>query len=867
MTLPLLTTKFHIPPARTSLILRPRLFATLDTSPTRKLTLISAAAGFGKTTLLTQWLAQQSRPAAWLSLDDDDNDPHRFWCYLIAALQTILPTLGQDITALLQSPQPPPIETILPTLINTLSALPQPIILVLDDYHLIDNPAIDDQLAFFLKHLPPSTHLIISTRQDPPLPLGRLRASYQLTEIRTNQLRFTPTETDAFIHKTTGFTLSPTTLNILDKRAEGWITGLQLASLSLSNQPDATAFIQSLSGNHRFILDYLLEEVLHQQPPDIQHFLLHTAILNQLSPPLCQALLTHTDIDCQQTLAYLDQANLFIIPLDNERRWYRYHHLFADLLRQRLSQHASATQIHLLHDLASHWYEQNKLLLEAFHHATATHNIDRITQLILTTDTPLYFRGVLAPIRKWLDTLPTTTITLNPTLALIDAWLATLTGLPHHQIHTTLTAAENSLASQPETDHSRDLHGQIATIRAMLHTVRMEDQPMITHAQRALGLLHPHNAAVRTLAHWSLGFAYQIQRHHDLATQTFRQAIAHSQKTNNNMGIIAASTCLGQIQEADNQLTDANASYQQVITIGGQPPIPATCEAYLGQARLHYQWNQLATATQQAQLALNLASQLPNVDTPIVTHITLGYIHLAQDNFQTAHYHANQADKHILQNNFSQHIDRLITLKFHITLQQQGPDAAARLLHHTQTLPLARVRLHLAQNNFQQALNLLSDLIPKLQQTKQLQAELQARTLQALTYHQLTHYKTALGHLRQIYTITQPHNFIRLFVNLGQPMQKLLQYALNQQLQPTYTQQLLSHFPALPNNALIDPLTDRELEILTLIAHGLTNRQIADKLFLSPNTIKVHTRNIYSKLDVRSRTQAVAQARTLNLIP
>src|ERR671914_1837577 len=365
MSTPILTTKLYIPPPQPKVVLRPRLIECLNEGLDRKLSLISAPAGSGKTTLLSEWLAGRSQPAAWLSLDEGDNDPTRFLAYLVAALRTIAPNIGEGLLGALQSPQPPPTESVLTALLNEITTLPDDFVLVLDDYHVIDARPVDDALAFLIEHLPPRMHLVIATREDPNLPLARLRVRGQLSELRAADLRFTPEEAAEFLNQVMGLSLSAEDIAALERRTEGWIAGLQLAALSMRGHKDATSFIKSFTGTHHFVLDYLVEEVLGQQPESVQTFLLRTSILERLCSPLCDAVVSDPSASGQETLEYLERANLFLVPLDDERRCYRYHHLFAELLRQRLHQSAASSMgdelsdVAELHIRASRWYEDN----------------------------------------------------------------------------------------------------------------------------------------------------------------------------------------------------------------------------------------------------------------------------------------------------------------------------------------------------------------------------------------------------------------------------------------------------------------------------------------------------------------------------
>ena len=432
MSVPILATKLYISPPPPKAVSRPRLLERLNEglSAGRKLTLISASAGFGKTTLVSEWVASCGQPIAWLSLDEGDNDAARFLTYLVAALQTVAQNkvegiaakLGEGVLGVLQSPQPPPIESILTALINEITTIPDNFIFFLDDYHIIDSKPVDNAITFLLTHMPPQMHLVIATREDPHLPLARLRARGQLTELRAADLRFTLSETVEFLKQAMGLNLLPEDIISLEDRTEGWIAGLQLAALSMQGRSDLPSFIKSFSGSHLFVLDYLVEEVLQHQSESVQMFLLHTSILDRLCGPLCDTIQHDPFASGQETLEYLERANLFIVPLDNERRWYRYHHLFVDLLRQRLHQSVvssagdEGTGMAELHMRASVWYENNGLEIEAFHHAAEANDVERAERLVEGRGMPLHFRGALAPVMNWLESLPTTILDATPSL-------------------------------------------------------------------------------------------------------------------------------------------------------------------------------------------------------------------------------------------------------------------------------------------------------------------------------------------------------------------------------------------------------------------------------------------------------------------
>src|SRR6266487_2330604 len=535
---PILTTKLYIPPLRPNVVSRPRLIERLNEGLLRKLTLISAPAGFGKTTLISAWVKGIERPTAWLSLDEGENDPTRFLTYLVAALQTIAATIGAGVLGVLQSPQPPPTEAILTALLNAITTIPDPFVLVLDDYHVIDAKPVDTALTFLLAHLPPQLHLVITTREDPQLPLARLRARGHLTELRASDLRFTPAEAAGFLNQGMGLKLSAEDIATLERRTEGWIAGLQLAAISMQGQQDATSFITSFTGSHHFVLDYLVEEVLGQQSERLQTFLLRTSILDRMSGPLCDAVLLDPSGSGQATLEHLERANLFLVPLDNERRWYRYHHLFADLLRQRLHQSFASSpgdaesQVNELHIRASVWYEDHGLEIEAFHHAVAANDVEHATRLVEGKGMPLQFRGAVTPVLHWLESLPKTVLDARPSLWVMYASALSMTG-QLTDVEPKLQAAEEALQGAEPDDQTRNLVGHIAAIRALLAAAQNQVETTIAQSRRALEYLHPDNLAVRTATTWKLGWAYQLQGDRAAASRAYIEAISISQASGN----------------------------------------------------------------------------------------------------------------------------------------------------------------------------------------------------------------------------------------------------------------------------------------------------------------------------------------------
>ena len=885
MASPILVTKLYFPAPRPNLVPRPDLIKCLDQGLNCKLTLISAPAGFGKTTLVTEWLQQHIRDdasplshVAWFSLDEGDNDLVRFLTYFTEALNR-LPgrdsQVGDGVLSMLQSPQPPPAATILITLINEIAVIPSKIALVLDDYHLIEALPVHEAINFLIENQPPNFHLVIATREDPPLSLSRLRVRDQMTELRAADLRFTSTEAADFLNHVMGLNLSPDDIAELETRTEGWIAGLQLAAISMRGKGDASKFIKSFSGSHRLVLDYLIEEVLNQQPENIQAFLLKTSILDRFTGSSCDSL-TGQD-NGQETLEVLERANLFIVSLDEERRWYRYHHLFTELLQQRLRQ-TDQDQIPLLHRKASEWYEENGYGLEAFQHAAAANDVERAERLIEGEGgLSLTFRGAVMPVLNWLRSLETAVLDATPSLWVTYAMTLLTTG-EIAGVEEKLQAAEAAIQETELDDKTRDLIGRIADTRGTMAVAQHQTENLIRQSRRALEYLHSDNLTYRTATTWKLGFAYELQGDRMAAKKAYTEAISISQASGNVYTHILATVGLGNMQMADNLLHLAAETYRYALQLVGDRPIPVACRVNLSLARIFYEWNNLDDAQEYGQLSLKQGRSFSDFsDIYLEAQLFLASLKLTLGDVIGADTLISEVKQSIRQHNFTRLIPDLEAVQIR-SLIAQGKLKAANDLVETHQHPINGARVHLAQDNPTHALAALEPMRQQAEAMNWQDDQLKVMVLQSVAYNTAGEHERALQVLENALATAEPNRFIRIFVDEGSPMASLLYEALQREIHPAYVQRLLAAFPVseaeqtpdriqVDDSEWIEPLSKREIEVLQLIAKGLTNQEIATQLVLSLHTVKTHTRNIYGKLAINSRTQAVEKARTLGILP
>lgn len=938
MTTFLLKTKLYVPPIRPERVPRPRLTRRLSEGVRlgRKLILISAPAGFGKTMLLSEWIHAESggrrlatsgdtvadsspagtgRPSrfAWLSLDESDNDPVRFLTYLVAALQTIDETIGQGVLDVLQSPRPPAREELLTPLVNQIDALPAglPAALILDDYHLITAQPVHEIVTFLLDHLPPpprGIHVVISTRADPPLPVARLRERGQLTEVRQADLRFTADEVDEFLNQTMGLALPIQDVATLVSCTEGWIGGLQMAALAvqarLSTRGDQemAGFIASFSGSHEHIVAYLSGEVLDRQPEDVRAFLLQTSVLDRLTGSLCDAVTGQGE--GQQTLERLKDANLFIVPMDDERCWYRYHRLFSDLLRQRLER-TQPDIVPELHRRASVWYEQRAARLEdsgpidlAIQHAMSAGDFNRAAGLIEGAAEATLLHSEVATFLGWVAALPDEQVRSRPLLRVFHAGALLLSGHAPNVVEAHLQDADTGVVA-----------GEVAAFRALLAIIQGKWSLSAELSQRALERLPHGSLLLRGLAADSLGMAHMLGGDIEAAFRAFDDAAQVSQKTGNVMSATSALCNLAGLCVAKGQLHRAESIYRRALDLTVYQPRgpgdprrfrPIAGRALMGLGELAREWNDLQTATDLLNQGVELSRQA-NVIGTLVCYLHLARVRQAQGDLDGADDAIREARQLAVKSSVSGMNDVLVAVnqvrlwlaqgKVELALRwvkERGLDtnavgseaALVYELREAEYITLARV--YIAHGEPDKALQVLEPLLQTAQKRAQARRVIEILVLQAVALSQTSETGSALDKVARALGLAEAEGYVRLFVDEGPPIARLLYQAAERGVTPEYTGWLLAacgeqqdrlaggmtaRTPAAAQRALLEPLSERELEVLRLIAEGLSNGEIAQRLVISLSTVKGHASNVYGKLAVNNRTQATIRARGLGLLP
>jgi ATP/maltotriose-dependent transcriptional regulator MalT len=907
----LLETKLYVPRSRRDLVLRARLTERLGRGTASKLVLVSAPAGFGKTTLLTEWLAARAaaladeRLAAWLSLDRGDNHPASFWAHVIAALRTVASGVGESALALLDAPQPPPIETVLTTLLNDLGAVTGEIVLVLDDYHVIDAPDVQEGMAFLLDHLPPQLHVVIASRADPALPLARMRARGELTEIRAAELRFTAEEAAAYLNELMGLQLTARDIAALEGRTEGWIAALQLAALSMQGRDDVASFIAGFAGDDRYVVDYLAEEVLARQSDRVQAFLLQTSILGRLSGPLCDAV---TGLGGGKAmLEALDRGNLFLVSLDDRRRWYRYHHLFADVLQARLlDEHPG--QVPDLHRRASEWYEQNGELSEAVRHALAAGDFERAADLVELAMLAMRRTRQEAKLRGWLEALPDEVVQVRPVLSVYFAgvllisgelegvegrlrdaerWLEPATG---DGVEPRIPSAEMVVADEEEY---RRLPALIELYRAGQALARGDASGTVRHAQRAIELALEDDHLCRASAAGLLGLVYWGSGDLEAGHRAYSACVEGLRRAGFVADILGCSIALADIRKTQGRLGEALRTFEQALRLAGEQGgsvLRGTADMYVGMSEIARERDDLRAATQLLRRSQDLGEHTGLPQNPYRWRVAMARLREAEGDLPGALDLINEAER-LYVSDFFPNVRPVPALRARVWIAQgrlgealgwageQGlsVDDDLSYLREFEHITLARLLLARYQSertepSLQEAARLLERLLLAAEAGGRTGRVIEILVLRALAHQALGDIPAALGFLDRAVTLAEPEGYVRVFVDEGQPMASLLRAATKQGTRRDYVRRLLAAASGIEHHApteqgLIEPLSERELDVLRLLGSELDGPAIARELMVSLNTVRTHTKNIYAKLAVTNRRAAVRRAAELNLLP
>jgi LuxR family maltose regulon positive regulatory protein len=852
----------------------------MDEGFERKLTLISAPAGFGKTTLIVDWIHRHKIPVAWFSVDKGDNDPLNFLTCVILGIQSLEAGIGEAALTMLQSPQPPPIEPILINLLNEVSRISTELALVVDDYHLVDARPIHDLMAFLLESLPEQMHIVIATRSDPPLPLARVRSQNLLTELRAADLSFSADETASLFKQSINLQLSTRDIKLLETRTEGWAAGLQLAALSLQGRKDPSEFIQGFKGDNRYIADYLTEEVLNRQPGHLRNFLLQTSILGRLCGPLCDAVTDQEN--SRQVLNTLEKANLFVIPLDDERCWYRYHHLFADLLEQRLRTQ-QGDPVPELHRRASQWFAKNGFKYEAVDHAFFAQDYARAAQLLEEIAEIDWDRARESRLLRWFKKLPEEQIDANPKLCIFYARELFKSGYLD-DAEKRLQAAEQILESTSISDLNKEgLLGRIAVIRAYISSRTGDLSRTIYFSSQALKLLPQKDLNWRSVAATMLGFG------------AYLEAMKISKAAGNVYYHIFAGSCLGNVMMKRGKLKEAKDFSRQLLSLAIENGIEQTGivgSLYGNLGLIFCEWNDLDEGIRLINKGIEL-SELGR--DPVIVAICQASL------MRAFMYRMDFAGALKLMENINERAGNFVLppwvrnaiSAFNVFFwlgsgnlnaalqwaQELGLSIDNKLdgLHEVEYIALAHILI--AQNKLDDADRLLQRLIENAKAGDRVYIMIEMRLIRTLIFKLKADTAAALAELKKALSLAEPGGYVMIFVSKGKPVAELLEEivavkkrdhdAAEAGFSLSYAQKILSVFKAGPPpkiEALMDPISERELEVLHLIAAGLSNREIAEKLFISLNTVKTHTKNINSKLDVNSRIKAVARAKELGLL-
>jgi LuxR family maltose regulon positive regulatory protein len=894
----LLATKFFIPPLRASLVHRQRLLDRLDECVQKgeRLILISTPAGYGKTTLLVEWVQKSNTPIAWLSLDVGDNDPVKFMTSLVFALREINPGIGDASLVNANSSQTQISSAQITSLVNDLLELPDKTLIILDDYHCVNRQTIHDAVSTLVEHSPPNIQYIISTRADPPLPIARLRGRGQLTELRQNELRFTKHEAAEFLSKNQAFDLSEDDITALTNRTEGWAAGLQMAASSLAEQRDVSGFIQAFRGSNRFILDFLIEEVLANQADEIQDFLLHTSILDQLCGPLCDQLISgliELPATSQVTLEELEHKNLFIIPLDDQRKWYRYHRLFSDLLRQRLTQLYPERKV-LLNQRACDWYEMHRFPEEAIEHAFLADDNPRAAELIQEAAETILMQSQVTTLLSWLRKLTPTELQTRPVLSVYYAWVLLWSGAPLEAIDSHLKLAV-----------SRQSHSAYGLpLQAFLEIYNGNVENAIQLSRQALDQLPEEDQLLRSLANFILASSHLARGETAEGIEILEKTARTSQQVGNVMVATLILCELGDENQKLGQLHQAQRLYDQALEISSTRQgvlLPVAGKALIGLGDLEREWNHLETAAQLTTKGISLAEEWS------ILGVFEGYINLAM--IKDALGEKDAADQIFAQlrelayqfdaSEVDDYVVEMVAARRNIAhgdldsveewINNRSLDKPKTPTRSDAVDELLQVRLRkyeksiqarylIAKGQYDQALILLDQVLVEAENMDRVFLIIEAEVLRAIAFHAQGEQPAAYAALRKALQLGEPEGFMRVFLDHGNPLVGLLESTLTEVRDPSlliYIQRLLDSFSqpqtslATPPTGIkepVEPLSARELEVLHLLQSPLSSTEMAGELSISVNTLRSHLKNIYSKLDAHSRYEAIAHAKRFDLL-
>lgn len=867
-----LVTRLAAPYAHSSLVPRPRLQQKLDQGLKCALILVSASAGYGKTTLLSQWLLHHRR-AAWLSIDQHDNDPLRFWSYVLAALERLSPGVSGAAWPLMQSLQPPPIETMLTLLINQLTKFPEETLLVIDDYHLIEEPLIHTTVTFFLDHLPAHIHLVLSSRVDPPLPLARLRACGKLTEIRTSDLSFTLPEANAFLIRSMQLPLSSEEVASIATQMEGWIAGMQLVAISLQAPDGLPSSPMAFAKEDRYVVDYLFEEVFKRQTTSVQAFLLKTSVLESLSGPLCDEVMGERG--SQEMLELLERTNLFLLTLDNCRQWYRYHPFFATFLQKLLKQRYPELSLEL-HCRAGRWYEQRGQIEEAVAQGLAGQNWGHVASLLEPISSRMIARGQHVTLKRWLEQLPGEALGKHPHLFVNYAYTLLHVGR--------LDACAALLEPLEAACRGRDeqaLLGELFVLRTALAQSEGEASVILELARQAHSRLKHGDIHQRIIVTLAQGTAYALAGQVSQAYQCFHTACSQSKASDDHIGTLQACRLLGSVEVMKGNLHGAASIYRDAIRLASEPPLWMEADAHLQLAGVYYAWNELEKAVCHIRRCMELSQQSSSGRYCSYASLLLARVLAARGEMQQALRMLEIASEQA-PGVGRQVIGRLVEIgRVRLWLRQgRIMDAAEwaytkggitdKPLYERLCEYFMLVRVSITRYKSQQALQLLRSLQRLLEQGEGVGDMVEFLVLKALAHAVQGEVAQALDALERSLLLAEPGGYVRVFLDEGAPMLALLRLAASHNRQTPYRQGLLEaaemelsthpHFPQAPR------LSSREQQILRLLAEGASNQDVAQKLVIAENTVKKHVSNIYARIGVASRTQAVAWARQEGLL-